>query len=60
MAQLDDYIAALDVTLTAEQYERLDRVSTPILGTPHEGADNILNSIFGGRLGQFDRLSVAS
>jgi aryl-alcohol dehydrogenase-like predicted oxidoreductase len=60
MAQLDDYVAALDVTLTAEQYERLDRVSAPILGIPHEGANNILNSIFGGRLGQFDRLSAAS
>jgi aryl-alcohol dehydrogenase-like predicted oxidoreductase len=60
MAQLDDYVAALDVTLTAEQYERLDRVSAPILGIPHEGANNILNSIFGGGLGQFDRLSAAS
>jgi hypothetical protein len=42
------------------QYERLDRVSAPILGILHEGANNILNSIFGGRLGQFDRLSAAS
>lgn len=60
MAQFNDYIAALDVTLTAEQYERLDLVSAPILGIPHEGANNILNSIFGRRLGQFDRLSAVS
>ena len=60
MAHLDDYIAALDVTLTAEQYERLDLVSAPILGIPHEGAQEILDTIIGGKLAQFDRIGTVS
>jgi aryl-alcohol dehydrogenase-like predicted oxidoreductase len=36
VAQLDDYLAALDVTLTREQADRLDAVSAPALGVPHE------------------------
>jgi len=35
VAQLDDYLAALDVTLTREQADRLDAVSAPTLGVPH-------------------------
>jgi aryl-alcohol dehydrogenase-like predicted oxidoreductase len=35
VAQLEDYLAALDVTLTREQAERLDAVSSPTLGVPH-------------------------
>jgi aryl-alcohol dehydrogenase-like predicted oxidoreductase len=35
VAQLDDYLAALDVTLTREQADRLDAVSAPALGVPH-------------------------
>ena len=34
--QLDDYLAALDVDLGAEIYDRLDRASTISLGQPHE------------------------
>jgi aryl-alcohol dehydrogenase-like predicted oxidoreductase len=36
MAQLEDYLGALDVVLTAEQYTRLDEVSTPTLGVSPE------------------------
>jgi aryl-alcohol dehydrogenase-like predicted oxidoreductase len=35
VAQLDDYLAALDVTLTREQADRLDADSAPVLGEPH-------------------------
>jgi aryl-alcohol dehydrogenase-like predicted oxidoreductase len=34
--QLDDYLAALDVDLGAEIYDRLDQVSRVALGQPHE------------------------
>lgn len=60
MTQLGDYIAALDVTLTAEQYERLDLVSAPILGIPHEGAQEVLDTLTGGKLAQFDRTGTVS
>jgi aryl-alcohol dehydrogenase-like predicted oxidoreductase len=36
MAQLDDYLGALDITLTAAQYARLDEVSMPPLGVSPE------------------------
>jgi aryl-alcohol dehydrogenase-like predicted oxidoreductase len=36
MAQLEDYLGALDVTLTADQYARLDEVSLPDLGVSPE------------------------
>lgn len=36
MAQLDDYLAALDVNLTEEQYTRLDIVSLPTSGVSPE------------------------
>lgn len=36
MAQLEDYLGALDVVLTAEQYSRLDEVSLPALGVSPE------------------------
>jgi Aldo/keto reductase family len=36
VAQLDDYLGALDVTLTPAQFARLDEVSAIRLGTPHE------------------------
>ena len=60
MAPLDDYITALDVTLAAEQYDRLDLVSAPVLGIPHEGAQEILDTLIGGKLAQFDRISAVS
>ena len=36
MAQLDDYLAALDVALSDEQYTRLDEVSRPAFGVSPE------------------------
>ena len=36
MPQLEDYLSALDLVLTQEQYDRLDTVSAPALGVPHE------------------------
>ena len=36
MTQLEDYLAALDIGLSADQYTRLDQVSAPSLGVPHE------------------------
>ena len=36
VAQLDDYLGALDVELTREQSARLDAVSASALGVPHE------------------------
>ena len=50
VAQLDDYLAALDVTLTREQADRLDAVSAPTLGVPHgigaEQRERLLGSDF--------------
>jgi hypothetical protein len=34
--QLDDYVAALDLDLSAEIYDRLDQASRIPLGQPHE------------------------
>ena len=36
LAQLEEYLRALDLELTPEQYRRLDEVSSVVLGTPHE------------------------
>jgi aryl-alcohol dehydrogenase-like predicted oxidoreductase len=47
-AQLTAYLDALDVTLTPEQIGRLDQVSAPVLGVPHEGVAGIVPSMVGG------------
>ena len=57
LAQLDDYLTALDVGLSATQYDRLAAASAPALGIPHEGDARVLNSILGGQAAQFDRLA---
>ncbi|MGN9789412.1 aldo/keto reductase [Nonomuraea sp. ZG12] len=36
ISQFEDYMGALDLDLTAEQYTRLADVSSPALGVPHE------------------------
>ena len=54
--QLRDYLAALDLTLSDEQYDRLDAVSAPVLGIPHEGDQDSLDGVLGGTLDRFDRL----
>lgn len=47
-AQLEDYLAALDLVLSEEQVTRLDEVSAVPLGVPHEIGRNILWSVVPG------------
>lgn len=53
MAQLEDYLGALDLDLTPEQYTRLDAVSAPSLGVPHEINATIHDSLLGGEPERF-------
>ena len=45
---LDAYLQTLDAELTAEQVHRLDQVSAPALGAPHDGAADALTTMVGG------------
>lgn len=45
--QLTDYLAALDVQLTDAQYDRLAKVSAPVLGVPHDDALANRDSVLG-------------
>ncbi|GAA4517649.1 aldo/keto reductase [Actinoallomurus oryzae] len=54
-AQLDEYLKALDLDLTDEQYDRLDRVSAVALGVPHESATAALPATLGGDAGRIRR-----
>lgn len=54
LAQLDDYLSAIDFALTPEQYERLTAVSTIPLGVPHEANAASLNGVQGGLAGLID------
>ena len=47
VAQLDDYLAALQLTLTPQQVARLDAAGAPALGVPHEFGPNIRASVLG-------------
>lgn len=47
IAQLDDYLGALAVTLTDQQAALLAEVSAPSLGVPHEIGTNALWSVLG-------------
>jgi aryl-alcohol dehydrogenase-like predicted oxidoreductase len=53
VAQLEDYLAALDVTLTAAQLQSLDEVSAPSLGVPHEVTANVRDAVLGGDASRF-------
>ena len=53
--QLDDYLGALAVTLTAEQEARLTSVSAVRLGTPHEQIAATASRIAGGDQSRLDR-----
>jgi aryl-alcohol dehydrogenase-like predicted oxidoreductase len=53
VAQLEDYLAALDVSLTKEQVQRLDEVSAPSLGVPHEVSANMRDAVLGGDASRF-------
>jgi aryl-alcohol dehydrogenase-like predicted oxidoreductase len=46
--QLDDYLGALDVTLSEEQVAHLEAVSAVALGAPHEIAALVHDSVLGG------------
>ncbi len=52
LTHLEDYLAALTLTLTPEQVDELDRRSAPELGTPHDGNRASLDAT--GRGGRFD------
>jgi aryl-alcohol dehydrogenase-like predicted oxidoreductase len=53
LSQLDDYLAALEVTLSAEQYTRLDGVSAVELGVPHWINGMIRENVLGGDASRF-------
>ena len=53
LAQLDDYLGALDVTLSEEQYSRLDEVSAVDLGVPHGINAMMRESLLGGDASRF-------
>jgi aryl-alcohol dehydrogenase-like predicted oxidoreductase len=48
LAQLDDYLAALDVRLTDGQADRITGVSAPPLGVPHEVTAGVRARVLGG------------
>lgn len=48
LAQLEDYLAALDVELTADHIARLNEVSSIDPGVPHAGNASSLNGLQGG------------
>jgi aryl-alcohol dehydrogenase-like predicted oxidoreductase len=53
LAQLEDYLGALELTLTAEQYIRLDQVSAVELGVPHWINGMIRENLLGGDAARF-------
>jgi aryl-alcohol dehydrogenase-like predicted oxidoreductase len=57
VAQLEDNLGALEVTLSREQLDQLDEASRIELGFPHDflSQDNIRNLIFGGTFDRIDR-----
>ena len=54
LSQLDDYLAALTLNLTDEQYDRLDEVSQVALGVPHQANAKALGGLQGGQAAAFD------
>ncbi|AWT24933.1 General stress protein 69 [Corynebacterium provencense] len=54
VTQLDEYLAALTLDLTDEQYGRLDDVSQIALGVPHQANANSLDGLQGGQGNSFD------
>jgi aryl-alcohol dehydrogenase-like predicted oxidoreductase len=51
--QLTSYLRALDVELSEEHYARLDAVSVPGMGIPHESAMAAYDSVLGGAADRF-------
>ncbi|MFC0554577.1 aldo/keto reductase [Planotetraspora thailandica] len=56
--QLDDYLGALDVRLSDEQFTRLDTVSAVPLGVPYETDESMLDVVLGGDRARFDLPAV--
>lgn len=54
VAQLDDYLGALTLDLSDEQYDRLDEVSQIALGVPHQANAKALDGLQGGQSAVFD------
>jgi aryl-alcohol dehydrogenase-like predicted oxidoreductase len=54
LAQLEDYLAALDVHLDDEQYRRLDEASRIQLGQPHDLISSRRGPLLGGDAGAFE------
>jgi aryl-alcohol dehydrogenase-like predicted oxidoreductase len=48
IAHLNEYLLALDLDLSEQHYQRLDSVSAPRLGTPHEDVATALSHGFDG------------
>ena len=48
VAQLDDYLGALEISLSAEHYDRLDQASRISLGQPHEVIAERRSALLGG------------
>ena len=57
LAQMEDNLGCLTVTLTEEQMQRLDEASKINLGFPHDflGSDNIKGELFGHRFADLER-----
>ncbi|HEY2206733.1 MAG TPA: aldo/keto reductase [Pseudonocardia sp.] len=53
VAQLDDYLAALDLELAPEQVAELDSVSAVPLGVPHGVGDTVHDGVLGGDASAF-------
>jgi aryl-alcohol dehydrogenase-like predicted oxidoreductase len=51
LAQLDDYLTALDLTLPPATLDLLSAVSTPTLGVPHDGIADNRTTLLGGSPG---------
>lgn len=57
LAQLQDNLACVDLTLSIEQLQRLNEVSQIEMGFPHDflGSDMIRDRLFGGQFAAIDR-----
>jgi aryl-alcohol dehydrogenase-like predicted oxidoreductase len=53
LAQLEDYLGALDIQLGVEHVDELDRVSAVELGVPHDSVDGIIDQAVGGSFSNF-------
>jgi diketogulonate reductase-like aldo/keto reductase len=56
--QLDSYLAALDLTLDENDVRRLDQVSAPALGVPHQDIADNLDAVLGEQRAHVDYPAV--